>query len=53
MEGSGEQGGRVNAKGWRLHQGSVIENNTAKSQLEQILFRFTPPLPPLSPIAAK
>lgn len=45
MEGSGEQGGRVNVKSWPLHQGSVIENNTAKSQLEQILFKFTPPSP--------
>ena len=49
MEGSGVQGGRVNVKGWQLHQGSLIENNTAKSQLEQILFKFTPlqtPNPP-------
>ncbi len=43
MEGSGEQGGRVNVKGWQLHLGSLIENNTAKSQLEWILFKFTLP----------
>lgn len=41
MEGSGEQGGRANVKGWQLHQRGLIENNTAKSQLEQILFKFT------------
>lgn len=44
MEGSGEQGGRVNVRGWQLHRGSLIENNTAKSQLEWILFKFTLPL---------
>lgn len=51
MEGSGEQGGRVNVKGWQLHQGSLIENNTAKSQLEWILFKFVLPYP--SPNAVK
>lgn len=45
MEGSGEQRWRVNVKGWQLHQGSLIENNTAKFQLERILFKFTSPLP--------
>lgn len=45
MEGSEEQGWRVNVKGWQLHQGSLIENNTAKSQLERILFKFTSPSP--------
>ena len=49
MEGSGVQGGRVNVKGWQLHQGSLIENNTAKSQLEQILFKFPPLQPPNPP----
>lgn len=54
MEGSGVQGGRVNVKGSQLHQGSLIENNTAKSQLEQILFKFIPPNPlHLSPNAVK
>lgn len=48
MEGSVEQGGRVNVKGWQLHQGSLIENNTAKSQLEWILFKCTPPSLPIS-----
>lgn len=47
MEGSGEQGGRANVKGWQLHRRGLIENNTAKSQLERILFKFT--LPYLSP----
>lgn len=45
IEGSGEQGWRVNVKGWQLHQGSLIENNTAKSQLDRILFKFTSILP--------
>lgn len=45
MEGSKEQGWRVNVKGWQLHQGNLIENNTAKSQLERILFKFTSPSP--------
>lgn len=49
-KGSGEQGGRVNVKGSQLHQGSLIENNTAKSLLDQILFKFTRPSPTYLPL---